>query len=436
MKLTAEKMYLGLDRAHFLSPSGQCKAFDASADGYCRSEGCGVFVLKRLSDALDEQDNILGIIKGIEINQSGNADSITHPHAPTQMQLFKKLFSKADIDPLRVSVVEAHGTGTQAGDPQETKSIRSVLCEDRDETNPLYLTSIKANIGHCEAASGAAALAKLLLMTQNASIPKQISLKNLNPRIDALGVDGTIIARDQTEWTSDSGQPRIAMLNNFGAAGSNGALLLQEPTDTDQGDTTTELQPRSTYMLGFSAKSASSLSAYKKVLVSFLKETGETIDIRDLCYTSTARRQVYGYRSTVCGSSVGDLVAKLEHTDHTEVRRDAASPVIFVFSGQGSQYVSMGKDLFATSAIFRKTVLDCESWLKCSGFPSCLRRVINHEDDATDIGGDVELLQAMQISIFVVEVGLARMWCEWGVRPTMVTGHRYAVTLHSSELED
>lgn len=112
-KLTVCKMYLGLDRAHFLSPTGQCKAFDASADGYCRSEGCGVFILKRLSDAIDENDNILGVIKGIEINQSGNADSITHPHAPTQTQLFEKLFSKADIDPLRISVVEAHGTGTQ-----------------------------------------------------------------------------------------------------------------------------------------------------------------------------------------------------------------------------------------------------------------------------------------------------------------------------------
>ena len=104
-RLTVSQMYLGLDRAHFLSPSGQCKAFDASADGYCRSEGCGIFVLKRLSDALQESDNILGVIKGIEINQSGNADSITHPHAPTQEQLFNKLFSKADIDPLRVSVV-------------------------------------------------------------------------------------------------------------------------------------------------------------------------------------------------------------------------------------------------------------------------------------------------------------------------------------------
>ena len=432
-KLTFYKMYLGLDRAHFLSPTGQCKAFDSSADGYCRSEGCGMFVLKRLIDAIDEHDNILGVIKGIEINQSGNADSITHPHAPTQTQLFQKLFSKADIDPLRISVVEAHGTGTQAGDPQETRSIRSVLCKDRDEANPVYITSVKANIGHCEAASGAAALAKLLLMTQENSIPKQISLHNLNPRIDPLGVDGTLIARDQTEWTKAGGQPRISMLNNFGAAGSNGALLLQEPTPGSREQSSTELQPRRTHMFGFSAKSASALSAYKKVLISFLMENAETTDFRDLCYTSTARRQIYSYRSSVCGSSVRDLVEKMEHIDVTEVRKDAIPSVIFVFSGQGSQYMSMGKNLFATSASFRKTVLDCESWLQGSGFPSCLQ-IINHEDDAAESRDDRDVLQAMQISIFVVEVGLSRMWCEWGVQPTIVTGHRYVVILDKFRL--
>ena len=425
------KMYLGLDRAHFLSPSGQCKSFDASADGYCRSEGCGIFVLKRLSDALDESDNILGVIKGIEVNQSGNADSITHPHAPTQVRLFEKLFDKADIDPLRVSVVEAHGTGTQAGDPQEAASIRNVLSKDRDSTNPLFLTSIKANIGHCEAASGAAALAKLLLMFQKESVPKQISLQNLNPRIDALGVDGTVIPRQQTDWISNDGQPRVAMLNNFGAAGSNGALLLQEPDRNDGRSTSTELQLRQTYMFGFSAKSVSSLLAYKKLLIPFLKDNAETIDLCDVCYTSTARRQIYNYRSSVSASSMGELAEKLEHADYTEVKKGAVSLVIFVFSGQGSQYISMGRELLHTSAIFRKTVLDCESWLQNSGFPGCLW-IIDQEAEGAEDPNSHEYLQAMQISIFVVEVGLARMWGEWGVQPTMVTGHRYVAILGMS----
>ena len=260
-------------------------------------------------------------------------------------------------------------------------------------------------------------------MTKNAGIPKQVSLQNLNPRIDPLGVDGTVIARDRTEWTQAPGQPRIAMLNNFGAAGSNAALLLQEPSQESRSNPSIELKPRRTHIFGFSAKSVSSLAAYKKVLISFLKDSADSLDLCDICYTSTARRQIYSYRSSVYASSVPELVEKLEKVDYTEVKQQKAPAVIFVFSGQGSQYMSMGRELFTTSAIFRKTVLDCELWLQHEGFPSCLR-VIKHEDEADENFSTEEELQSMQISIFVLEVGLARMWCEWGVRPVMVTGHR------------
>ena len=267
-------------------------------------------------------------------------------------------------------------------------------------------------------------------MTQKASIPKQVSLNKLNPRIDPLGVDGTVIARDQTEWRTAEGQPRLSMLNNFGAAGSNGALLLQEPNQDGHENPSTDVNQRRYYMFGFSAKTASSFSAYKEKLISFLKENAEDNDLRELCYTSTARRQVYKYRTSVCASSVGDLVEKLEHAECTEVKKDTVSSVVFIFSGQGSQYISMGKDLFATSTIFRKTVLDCETWLQDSGFPSCLR-IIDNEDSTTVDKDDKDILQAMQISIFVVEVALARMWCEWGVQPAMVAGHRYVLILNN-----
>ena len=274
-------------------------------------------------------------------------------------------------------------------------------------------------------------------MTQNASIPKQVALQNLNPRIDPLGVDGTVIARDRTEWTQVAGQPRIAMLNNFGAAGSNGALLLQEPSQDGQRNPATELEPRPTHVFGFSAKSVSSLAAYKKVLIPFLKDNADSLDLCNVCYTSTARRQIYSYRSSVYASSMSELVEKLEKVDHTEVRKQEAPGVIFVFSGQGSQYISMGRDLFKTSAIFRKTVLDCESWLQDEGFPSCLR-VINYEDEASEDFSTEEEFQAMQISIFVLEVGLARMWCEWGMRPVMLTGHsigQYAALVIAETLD-
>lgn len=417
-------MYLGLDRAHFLSPTGQCKAFDASADGYCRSEGCGVFVLKKLSDALEEHDNILGIIKGVEVNQSGNAHSITHPHAPTQEKLFDRLFAKADIDPLRISVVEAHGTGTQAGDPQESTSIRNALCQGRDEHNPLYLTSIKANIGHCEAASGAAALAKLLLMTQNQTVPAQVSLRDLNPRIAPLGVDGTIIAREQEEWTSFDGQPRLAMLNNFGAAGSNGSLILQEHLDINTKNSSDTVE-RPTYAFGFSAKTKSALLAYKKMLLPYLDKGSATLSLRDICYSSMARRQTYSQRGSVCASSIDELSKKLSTAEPVDVKT-IASPqpsVAILFSGQGSQYMAMGRELFASHPTFRHTVLDCDSWLQESGYPGCLQVISPSEQPGYHIKKEDEL-QAMQTSIFVLEVALARMWSEWGVQPAVVAGHR------------
>ncbi len=175
------------------------------------------------------------------------------------------------------------------------------------------------------------------------------------------------------------------------------------------------------------------LPADKKLLIPFLKDNADTIDLCDVCYTSTARRQIYNYRSSISASSMGELAEKLEHADYTEVKKGAVSLVIFVFSGQGSQYISMGRELLYTSTIFRKTVLDCESWLQNSGFPGCLR-IIDQEAEGAEDPNSQEYLQAMQISIFVVEVGLARMWGEWGVQPAMVTGHRYvAISSESSD---
>ncbi|KAK8066684.1 Orsellinic acid synthase [Apiospora hydei] len=220
--ISSPDMYLGLDRGHFLSSTGGCKPFDASADGYCRAEGCVLFVLKRLSDAVAEGDRIHGVIRGIEMNQSGNAHSITHPHSPTQIDLFQRLLQKTNVDPGSVGVIEAHGTGTQI------ESLRAVFGPQHSTRNPLVISSIKGNIGHCEAASGAAGLAKLLLMMRERTIPVQAGFKNVNPKFADLESSGFIIPRSTTAWTHLHKTPRRAVLNNFGAAGSNTSLLLED----------------------------------------------------------------------------------------------------------------------------------------------------------------------------------------------------------------
>ena len=420
-------MYLGLDRAHFLSPTGQCKPFDASADGYCRSEGCGVFILKKLSDALREDDQILGVIKGVAANQSGNAHSITHPHAPTQEELFHTLLFRTKIDPLHISVVESHGTGTQAGDPNELESIRNVLCKDRNEQNPLHITSIKANIGHCEAASGAAALAKLVLMLHHDNIPPLISLKNLNPRIAPLKVDGAFIDREGSSWPRRKGQPRLALLNNFGAAGSNSALILQEYVNNTS-IKSEGFQERAVYPFGCSAKSRSALLILRDSILSYLRNNSSTLRLVNVCYTSTARRQIYQNQLSICASSIQELIDNLEKADPVSVSAgiDLSPAVTFLFSGQGRQYLAMGQELYLSSISFRATVLDCHQLLIDSGFPGCLDIINPRNPPMTSMTDDLRL-QAFQASIFVLEVGLARLWLSWGVVPSVVTGHRYVI---------
>lgn len=421
---TSKQMYIGLDRGHFLSPTGQCKAFDASADGYSRSEGCGIFVLKRLSDAIAENDNILGVVRGIEVNQSGLAHSITHPHAPTQATLFKRALEKSGVDANRVNVVEAHGTGTQAGDPNELESIRSIFAAQRTPDNPLHITSVKANIGHLEAASGAAGLAKLLLMLKHRTIPRQISLKNLNPSIAPLGADNTIIDTEDAPWVpSHEGMTRMAMLNNFGAAGSNTTLLLEEFSSP----TSSAAQPQGMpYIFGLSAKTETALEELRSRYLEWIQApASEEVRFGDIAYTMTARRQIYSYRLAVSASDKNELVEKLSRASVAEPSGETAQ-VVFVFSGQGSQYLGMGRSLYQTSSLFKHHIDECHSILTASGFPG-VQQIITADSEESGLTS-LEEFEAYQAAIFSLEYALAQLWISWGLTPAAVVGHRSVTT--------
>ncbi|KAK0498692.1 hypothetical protein EDD18DRAFT_1153287 [Armillaria luteobubalina] len=413
-------MFLGLDRGHFLSSTGQCKAFDASADGYSRSEGCGIFVLKRLSDAVAENDQILGVIRGVDVNQSGKAYSITRPHAPTQENLFTQTLERSGLDASRISVVEAHGTGTQAGDPIELESIRGIFAKNRKANNPLHITSVKANIGHLEAASGAAALAKLLLMLRHRTIPRLISLKNLNPRIKPLASDNVIIDTKQTTWTvPDESLPRIALLNNFGAAGSNGALLLEEYIPKPSGKDT---EVGSTFIVGLSAKSEQALVDLRASYIEYLRSPASAgTTLADIAYTATARRRIFSHRFAVTARSKEELTHKLELASEKTVLDNAPGKVVFVFSGQGGQYLGMGSALYKTSALFKSAIDECEYILKKNDFLGVLS-IITSDGESSGLT-PVEEFEANQAAIFALEYGLAKLWMSWGVTPSAVVGH-------------
>ncbi len=415
--------FIGLDRAHFLSPTGQCKVFDASADGYCRGEGCGLFVLKRLSDAQAENDRILGVIRGVEVNQSGTARSITQPHIPTQVKLFQQLFEKSGVDPGRVNVVEAHGTGTQAGDVSEIESVRRIFAACRTAEHPVHITSIKANIGHLEAASGAAGLAKLLLMVQHRMIPRLISLVNLNPTISELTADHISINSVCRPWNPvGEGSPRMALLNNFGATGSNCALLLEEFVSPDLPKKIFE--PSTVpYLFGLSAKTEIALTKMRSRLVDWLDgPDSRNTPLGDIAYALTARRQIYEYRTSLTAHTSQELVkGLLSSPSYARVARKDGKAA-FVFSGQGGQYFGMGCSLYGSVPLFRGIIDRCHSILVTSGFAGVVQ-VIAPERHCDKLS-EIERLEVYQTATFSLEYGLSQLWISWGVTPTLVVGHR------------
>lgn len=263
-------------------------------------------------------------------------------------------------------------------------------------------------------------------MMRHGKIPPQVSLKNLNPKIQNLGADGAVIDRDVTPWQQPGGQPRLALINNFGAAGSNAAVILREynapvlPRDATGGDA-------QTYVLGLSGKSTKVLNKLREELIASLgAATAASSSLADICYTMTARRQLYDHRISVTANSVDKLIKNLHGAEphHTPARKAAEHKVVFVFSGQGSQYLGMGQQLMSIYPVFSKTVHQCDQVLRRNGFPGCLEVINPSTSSKTDSEDNTLQLQAFQSAIFALEVALAQLLMSWNIRPSVVAGHR------------
>ncbi|KAI1111369.1 hypothetical protein F5Y14DRAFT_315219 [Nemania sp. NC0429] len=423
--ISSPDMYSGLARAHFLSPAGQCKPFDAAADGYSRAEGCGLVVLKKLSDAIKENDHVYGIIRGIGVNQCGTAKSITHPDHNTQAALFRQLLSSSRTDPNTINVVEAHGTGTQAGDYAEVLSL-STTFGPRTASNPLHLSSIKGNIGHAEAASGLAGLAKLLMMIEKGKIPPQASFKLLNPRL-AGNIHNMLIPTEPITWKpAGNHSPRRAMLNNFGAAGSNAALILEEyvPKSNAGPAVNKSTSTRSYHVMNLSAKSEKALQSLKDRLISYIEGHAEINEI-DLSYTANARRQLFtGFRLSVTGSNAKELADSLRKSASSQIDSTKNGPrkTIFVFSGQGHAHIGMGAEMLSTVPEFRRIVDNCDRILSENGFPIVSSFISDSHDQEEGESSEGDII-VTQCALFVLEFAIARTWIQWGVTPDVVVGH-------------
>ncbi|KAJ6445401.1 Protein phosphatase 2C [Purpureocillium lavendulum] len=420
--LTNPDNWAGLDRAHFLSRTGNCNTFDDGADGYCRSEAVATILMKRLEDAEMDGDPIFGTILGAYTNHSAEAVSMTRPHSGAQRAIFSRIMTGAGVDSNDVSYVEMHGTGTQHGDACEMDSVLSVFNPEPGvrRKQSLHLGSTKANIGHAESASGVSSLIKVLMMMEKNVIPPHVGIKtriNRNFPTD-LTERNVHIALKPASWPrpTTTTYGRRAFVNNFGAAGGNSSVLLEDaPLEkVTVGDS------RPLHMVAVSAKSQTALKDNLRVLREYL-DTHPDTSLPSLSYTTTARRMQYGFRSMVSGASIDDirLALKAAETKEGYLSTASANPTAaFCFTGQGSQYFGMGRQLLDIPQ-FRSIVLGLDDILSIQGFQS----IVPILSGTCDIAMEDISPQVLQLSITCLEMALGKFWKMLGIVPSAVIGH-------------
>lgn len=360
------------------------------------------------------------MILGTATNHSADAISITHPHGGTQEILYRTILNKAGIDPLDIDYVEMHGTGTQAGDGTEMLSVTNVFApadRKRGAEQPLYLGAVKANVGHGEAASGVTALIKALLMLQKNSIPPHVGIKNtINKGFPKDLADRNVhIAFHKTPFRKRAGAPRRIFVNNFSAAGGNSGLLLEEaPIQKDR-----VIDPRSTHVVAITAKSKSAMFRNAERLIAYL-ERNPTVNVADLAYTTTARRIQHNWRMTISASDISQVQAGLRSRLHENFVPVLPEPpkVAFLFTGQGSHYAAMGKELYENSSLFRESMVEFDKIAIIHGFPSFIPLI---DGSVTDVQSLSPII--VQVGMVCFEIAMARVWDSWGVKPSIVLGH-------------
>ncbi|KAK8050737.1 Type I Polyketide synthases (Type I PKS) [Apiospora phragmitis] len=432
--LTNSDAFAGLSNGHFLSKTpNACKTWDSEADGYCRADAIASVVMKRLEDAIADNDRILGVITAAGTNHSAEAVSITHPHAGHQAYLNRLALARSGINPLDVGYVELHGTGTQAGDAEEMQSVTETfapLTKRRGASNPLYIGAVKSNIGHSEAAAGVSALLKVLLMMQKNAIPPHVGIKNsINPRFKDLDKRNVRIPYDKTPWPRPEGKKRIAVVNNFSAAGGNTTIVVEDGPGPRR---VTEADPRSAHVIAVSAKSKISLRRNLERMLEHVNANPDGTSVADLGYTTTARRYHHNHRVAFAASDVAQvkkqLAAALAKVDtHKPIPSTGSVSIAFSFTGQGASFKSL--ELFHEVPYFRSQILHLDGIAQSQGFPSFIPVLDgSHEKDFQHSPVITQLAQTCS------QIALTRYLGTLGVKPNIVIGHslgEYAA-LHSA----
>ena len=411
---TNPNFYQNLAAASFLSPTGPTKPFDAKGDGYCRGEGAGLVMLKKLSRALADDDNILGVITGSAVNQNSNLTNITVPHSPSQVSLYKKISKLSGIDPANVSFVEAHGTGTPVGDPIEFASIRDAFAGP-NRVSPLHVASVKGNIGHLEGASGVAALIKTLLMMHYKTLPIQANYSSLNPKIPALEPDRLAIPTSTQEWRTDF---QVACINNYGAAGSNAALMLcQSPSVTAYNQSNSSRTP-----IVISAHSEEALRTYCIALQkSIAPLTDSSESLSSLAFNlSHKQNRSLSYTIATTVSNLTELRSQLSSIKSGAIKPQnsaRAKPVIFCFGGQISNAVGLSKELYDAVALLRLHLDGCDVVLRSLGLDGLYPQIFQTVP--------IEDIVTLHGLLFSLQYSCARSWMDAGMKIDALVGHSF-----------
>ncbi|AGP35405.1 hypothetical protein SCE1572_13250 [Sorangium cellulosum So0157-2] len=406
-----------------ISPDGRCKTFDARANGYVRAEGCGIVVLKRLSDAQRDGDRVWALIRGSAVNQDGRSSGLTAPNVLSQAALLRTALASAGVSPSQVGYVETHGTGTSLGDPIEVEALKAVVGAPRPDGSTCALGAVKTNVGHLEAAAGAAGLIKAVLALNHETIPRNLHFDTLNPRI-SLESTSLVIPVEELPWKA-GGAPRIAGVSSFGITGTNAHVVLEEApryAAATAGEASAVLLP-------LSAKSPEALKALAQAYASHLARAPaeDTASIRDIAYTASVRRSHHEHRLALVGGSLEALRASLDaflrDEAHACLAQGRAEPgprprLVFVYPGQGSQWVGMGRALLDEEPVFRAAMDACDQAIQREAGFSLLEEL---RDGAS--ASRLERIDVVQPALFAMEVALSTLWRSWGVHPDAVVGH-------------
>ncbi len=439
-----------------LSPDGQCKAFDASANGYVRGEGCGVVVLKRLSEAETDGDRIWAVIRGSAVNHGGASAGLTVPNTPALEKVIEDALSQASLSPLEVDYLEAHGTGTTVGDPIELNAAVAVYGKGRKANHPLLLGSVKTNIGHLESAAGVAGLIKAALVVKSGVIPKHLHFRHPNPSLDwdRLPVQ---VSTETINWPYHGEQPRRAGVNSFGISGTNAHLVLEEyhTAHTVPGAETNPVgsvqsvpvalpmesidltlpEPdsvsRDCRLLPLSGKTEAALRDLARRYLSWLDEWVRTTSkdttaaesrLFDMAWTAGTGRSHFDFRTGIVFSEMNSMRKQLEEIADSadgSVVRGRTKRVAFAYTGQGSQWVGMGKELYEHEPVARAVLDRCEAVFRERRGTSLLDVMFGRNGNSADLGDTAW----EQPALYALECALGALWSSVGITPSVVVGH-------------